>query len=131
MLTLTLTRTSLSLPDLVIGSDPFAGAFHIPEDGMEWPRFDTRRVFAPESEVMAGRTLLSARRETSPAGKTRGSEGSMTHGASEKTLVRDWDLFCVRTAADHGLAGCHDPPRHHLSPTPATAVRLAPSGTAA
>lgn len=60
MLSLTLTRTSLSLADLVIDSDPFSGSFHLPEDGIEWPRFDTRRTYAPPSEFVAGRVLLSA-----------------------------------------------------------------------
>lgn len=60
MLTLTLSRGRLSLPDLVIDSDPFTGSFHLPENGLEWPRFETRRTYAPASEIIPGRTLLSA-----------------------------------------------------------------------
>lgn len=59
MITLTLTRASLSLTDLVIGSDPFTGAFHIPEEGVDWPRFPKRRTAAPLSGIVGGLVPLA------------------------------------------------------------------------
>lgn len=59
MISLTIDRTGLSLPALVIDADPFTGAFHIPEDGLRWPRLSMRKVYAPESEFIAGRVKLA------------------------------------------------------------------------
>lgn len=63
MISLTLTRTELALADLTIGSDPRTDSFHIPEDGLDWPRFPMRRTYAPPSEATEGQVLLSAQRD--------------------------------------------------------------------
>lgn len=60
MISLTITRAELAEDDLVIDGNPFAGAFHIPEDGTEWPRFGMRREYAPPSAFVPGELLLSA-----------------------------------------------------------------------
>jgi hypothetical protein len=57
---LTIDRTSLSLSPLVISNDPFAGNFHLPEDGLERPGFTMRRLYAADSAYFAGRVLLAA-----------------------------------------------------------------------
>ena len=59
MIALTLTRAELTLADLVIDSDPFSGAFHIPEEGVDWPRWTRRRIVAPTSGIVDGVTVLS------------------------------------------------------------------------
>lgn len=66
LLQLTISRTSLSLEDLDIGTNPFnpgGGAthwFHLPEDGLSRPGFTIRRTYAPDSEYIPGRYLLTA-----------------------------------------------------------------------
>lgn len=60
MWSLTFDRSALELDDLVIDGDPFAGSFHLPEDGLEWPAFKFRYGYAPESRDVPGRTLLAA-----------------------------------------------------------------------
>lgn len=59
MISLTIDRTGLSLADLVVDADPFTGDFHIPEDGLRWPRLAMRSVYAPESEFIQGRVKLA------------------------------------------------------------------------
>lgn len=63
MISVTLDRTSLSLSPLVITSNPFGTSLHLPEDGVVWPNFDTRRTYAPDSPYESGRVLLAAVRE--------------------------------------------------------------------
>lgn len=58
MISLTISRTALSLPDLTFTGDP-SGDFHVPEDGVRWPRLALRKVYAPESEFVPGRTKLA------------------------------------------------------------------------
>lgn len=58
-ITLTISRDSLSLADLVITGD-FSGDYHIPEDGTFWPRFTTRRTYAPTSAFVPGELLMGA-----------------------------------------------------------------------
>lgn len=60
MISVTFTRDALSLPDLVIGDDPFAGNFHIPEDGVTRPDFKMRRAYAADNPLFAGRQMLAA-----------------------------------------------------------------------
>ena len=60
VISLTIDRTSLSLADLVITNDPYAGNYHLPEDGLERPGFSMRRTYAPDSAYFPGRTLLAA-----------------------------------------------------------------------
>lgn len=59
-ITLTIDRTELALADLVITSVPFATAYHIPEDGTSWPRFTTRRSYAPTSAFVPGELMLGS-----------------------------------------------------------------------
>ena len=63
MITLTISRDELSLADLTITSDPFGTAHHIPDEGVEWPRFPMRRFYAPPSRITEGQSLLSAERD--------------------------------------------------------------------
>lgn len=60
MTTLSIDRTSLALAPLVITSNPFGAALYLPEEGLVWPVFETRRHYAPDSNHEAGRTLLAA-----------------------------------------------------------------------
>ena len=64
LIQLTLTRASLSLPDLVISSDP-AGAFVLPEDGIGEPDITWRYTYAPPSGDLHGSILLAAVKEHS------------------------------------------------------------------
>lgn len=45
---------------LVIADYPTASGLHLPEDGVVWPVFETRRTYAPDSAYEAGRLLLAA-----------------------------------------------------------------------
>lgn len=65
ILSLTIGRTSLSLPDLVITNDPTAGAFWLPEEGLEEPDETWRLSYFPDSREVHGRALASAVREHS------------------------------------------------------------------
>lgn len=60
MISLTFDRTSLSLAPLVITDNPHGTTLHLPEDGLVWPAFGTRRTYAPDSPHEAGRVLLAA-----------------------------------------------------------------------
>lgn len=60
MIELSIDRATLSLAPLVITENPFGTKWHIPEDGITWPSFDTRRTYAPDSAYASGRTLLAA-----------------------------------------------------------------------
>jgi len=55
----TIDRTALSLPDLVIDGDPFGVDFHLPEDGIGRANFALRKTYAPDSELFGGKQLLS------------------------------------------------------------------------
>lgn len=57
MIGLTLGRDALSLADLVIDGDPFAGDYHLPEDGLAWPDLSLRKIYTSESAT-APRQLL-------------------------------------------------------------------------
>lgn len=59
MISVALSRDSLSLADLVVDNNPFTGDFHLPEAGLNWPRLSMRKVYAPESEFIAGRVKLA------------------------------------------------------------------------
>lgn len=63
ILSLTITRAGLSLPDLVISNDPEAGDFWLPEDGLEEPDQNWRLDYMPDHPDVHGRDLLSASRE--------------------------------------------------------------------
>lgn len=65
ILSLTIGRASLGLADLVITNDPAAGAFWLPEDGLEEPDQTWRLNYAPDSADIHGRELLSASRDHS------------------------------------------------------------------
>ena len=60
MISLTIDRTSLSLAPLVISDNPFGANLWLPEDALTWPVFDTRYLWAPDSNYEPGRTLLAA-----------------------------------------------------------------------
>lgn len=59
MISVSIDRSSLTLPPLVITDYP-SGDLHLPEDGLVWPVFETRRTYAPDSAYEAGRLLLAA-----------------------------------------------------------------------
>ena len=65
LLSLTITRAGLSLPDLVITNDPTAGDFWLPEDGLEEPDQTWRLTYMPDHPDLHGKQLLSAVREHS------------------------------------------------------------------
>lgn len=62
--TVTVTRTGLSLADLVITNDP-AQTYHLPEDGLEEPDQAWRLGYMPDHPDIHGRELVSAVREHS------------------------------------------------------------------
>lgn len=64
-LTLTITRTSLSLPDLVITNNPFGAKFWLPEDGLEEPATEMRLTYYPDAADIAGKKLRAAVEEHS------------------------------------------------------------------
>lgn len=64
MLSVTLSRALLSLPDLVIDGNPHEGPFFLAEEGNEEPSFAVRRTYAPESAFIEGRVLLAAVRDS-------------------------------------------------------------------
>lgn len=59
----TFDRTSLSLSPLVIGSNPYLDDFHMAEDDATWPSFKMRRAYAPDSDFVEGKQLLTAVRD--------------------------------------------------------------------
>ena len=62
---LTITRAALSLPSLVITTNPFGAAFHLPPDWRGVVDWDFRRDYAPDSAWQSGKALLSVVREAS------------------------------------------------------------------
>lgn len=64
MISLTITRSALSLPDLVITDTP-GGDFWIPEDGFTEPEFAWRITYAPDSRYISGKEKLAAARDAS------------------------------------------------------------------
>jgi hypothetical protein len=88
VLSLTIDRASLSLSPLVITNDPYAGNFHIPEDGVEWPGFSMRRTYAPDSAYFPGRTLLAAVGDASTLPAT-----IYTHAATSALLETARDVL--------------------------------------
>lgn len=59
---LTISGAGISLPDLVIGTNPFGTDMHLPEDGLNRFDFDYFRTYA-EGSAYAPRVLLAARLE--------------------------------------------------------------------
>ena len=59
MFSLTISRTSLSLADLVIGNDPTSG-FWLPEEGLEEPDQEWRVNYMPDHPDVHGKEKLSA-----------------------------------------------------------------------
>jgi hypothetical protein len=59
-ISVSIDRTELALAALVITNDPYAGDFHIPEDGITEPEFPMRVAYAPESVYMPGKLPLAA-----------------------------------------------------------------------
>ena len=58
-LTVSIDRTSLSLPPLVLSNDP-TGVYVIPEDALVEPEFDERASFADDSPHVAGSLLTQS-----------------------------------------------------------------------
>lgn len=63
MIEVSIDRGGLSLPPLVIGQAVHGVRWRLPEDGVVWPSFETRRTYAPDSAWVPGRTLLAAVQE--------------------------------------------------------------------
>lgn len=79
MISLTIDRTSLSLTPLVITTNPFGTDFHLDEDGLVWPVFDTRKTRTPASAYIAGPgSLLSAVRDAAELAVTIYAHGDTT-----------------------------------------------------
>lgn len=57
--TVTIDRSTLSLPDLVIGTNPASSDIYLPEDGLNRIDFDYRRTYADGSSY-APRALVAA-----------------------------------------------------------------------
>lgn len=64
MISLTITRASLALADLVI-TEIETGGFWLPEDGIEEPDTTWRYTYAPDSSDIHGKQLLQAVKEHS------------------------------------------------------------------
>jgi hypothetical protein len=64
ILSLTISRASLSLADLVITNDP-TQPFHLPEDGLEEPDVTYRLAYMPDSRDVHGKELVAAALEHS------------------------------------------------------------------
>jgi hypothetical protein len=64
MISVTITRAALSLPDLVIGEHPTDDLW-VPEDGVGAVGWDYRRTYAQDSAYVAGKALLAAIPEAS------------------------------------------------------------------
>ena len=96
MLSVTFDRASLELPDLVITSDPFAGDFWLPEDGLGEVVEDLRRTYAPDSSYAGGRMLLAAVPEASEVPLAIYAQGDTTaEVAAAKAVLKaaagQWD----------------------------------------
>lgn len=63
-LSVTITRASLALPNLVITNYP-TGDFWIPEDGLEEPEVNWRITYAPDHPDVHGRAKIGASLEAS------------------------------------------------------------------
>lgn len=87
MVTVTIGRDSLSLADLVFSGDP-TGDFHVPEDGVRWPRVALRRIYAPESEFIAGRVKLAQ-----VAGVADYPLSLYVHGATTAEIAANMDAL--------------------------------------
>lgn len=64
MLSVTISRSLLSLSDLTIDGNPNEGSLFLAEEGNEEPTFAMRRNYAPESPFIPGRVLLAAVRDS-------------------------------------------------------------------
>src|SRR5690349_17986212 len=60
LLSLTISRAGLSLPDLVISNDPTAGDFWLPEDSVDEPEENYRLKYMPDSDYVHGKELIGA-----------------------------------------------------------------------
>lgn len=78
MISLTFDRNSLSLTPLVVTSNPHGTTLHLPEDGLTWPAFGTRRTYAPDSAYAAGRALLAAVKDATEIPVTVYAHGDTT-----------------------------------------------------
>lgn len=58
--TVTVTRTGLSLADLVITNNPVGATYWLPEEGLEEPDQEYRRTYMPDHPDIHGKELLSA-----------------------------------------------------------------------
>lgn len=95
---LTITRTSLSLPDLVITGDP-AGDFWVPEDGLEEPDVAYRYTYAPDSVDIHGKVLLQAVKEHTSLSVqvyTQAASAAALH-TNKETLAAALDQFTYTT----------------------------------
>lgn len=88
LLSLTITRTGLSLPDLVISNDPTAGDFWLPEDGIDEPEVNYRLKYMPDSDFIVGKELVAAVEEHSaiPATIYTRAASSVALAANKATL---------------------------------------------
>lgn len=102
MTTISIDRTGLSLAPLVIDSDPFTGSLYLPEEGLVWPAFDTRRLYAPDSNHAAGRTLLAAVQDAAELPLTvyaQGASGAALEAAKAEleAAVAQWSYDLTLT----------------------------------
>lgn len=102
MIEVTIDRTSLELPPLVLGSDPFVAPLYLPEDAVTWPEWSIRRTYAPESAWLAGTALLAAVREASTLPLVVYARGETTAAleAAKRTLeaaTSQWDYDITLT----------------------------------
>lgn len=102
MIELAISRASLSLSPLVITGDPTNARWHLPEDGLIWPHFDTRRTYAPDSAYVGGRTLLAAVRDPAELAVTiyaHGTSGADLEAskATLETALAQWSYSLTLT----------------------------------
>lgn len=86
VISVTFDRDSLSLSPLVINNDPTAGAFHLPEEGLERPARSIRRTYAPDSAYIPGRVLLAAVEEAGALSVTIYAHGADTEALADAIL---------------------------------------------
>lgn len=96
ILSLTIDRTSLSLPALVISNNPFGATFWLPEDGMSEPNGDLRRTYMPDSQYAHGRELLGVSRAAADIAATIYAQGvdmaALTAAKTElEAALMQWD----------------------------------------
>ena len=102
MISLTFDRTSLGKSPLVVTNNPFGTALHLPEEGLVWPSFATRRTYAPDSPYESGRMLLAAVRDAAELPLTvyaHGESGAATEAAKAELeeAVAQWSYDLTLT----------------------------------